>query len=140
MRTAGPNVGPDALDTHPGLLRWPAFCWALAFAGIHLHWLGGGRLALPRGVAIEPGSPLFVVSLVAVPLLMGAGALAITGGRAGVPLSAGLSRWVLRSVVLFAVLHAVTALAAAVSQQVSGQLMWTEQHIYSLFYGPARVL
>ena len=134
MRTAGPSVAPGAVDTDRGLLRWPAFCWALAFAGIHLHWLGGGRLALPQGVAIEPGSALFVVSLAAVPLLMGAGVLAITGGRKGVPVSTRVSRRVLGLVVLFGVLHAVTALAATLPLQISGELVWTQERIYSLFY------
>lgn len=130
-----PSTGPHRRPSRASLLRWPAFAWALAFAFMHGHWLLGGRTALPADISITPGSALFYSALVAVPLLLAAGAVALIGGRTGVAITPRQATWLLGGVAGFCLLHATPPLIhAGWTLSTAGELAVTERGFYALLY------
>lgn len=135
MRDQLRSAGSSRQSASANLLRWPAFAWALAFALVHIYWLGGGRYALPSDVLITPGTALFYAALIAVPLLVAAGAVALVGGRTGVPISPRQAQVILGGVLGFCLLHAVPSLIGAGWTLIkTGVLIATERKFYALLY------
>lgn len=137
-RSEPPELGGDRLrsalsDAHPRAWRWPAVIWALGFALLHVHWAGGGRLALPSDIAIVPGSALYVAAVVAIPLLLAAAwvAWSIAGPTYRFP---GLARVLLGAIAGFCLLHAVPPLVQIGLSALRAPMILSERSQYALGY------
>lgn len=60
---------------------WPATCWSAVFAAVHAYWALGGRVGLPAEIRMAERPALLAVNVAAIPLCMGAAALAHSCGR-----------------------------------------------------------
>src|SRR5688572_21278282 len=56
---------------------YAACAWALVFAAVHLYWGLGGTAGLPPGLSLFENTALFVIDLVAIPLCVAGGLLAL---------------------------------------------------------------
>ena len=60
-----------------GWAGYAACGWGIAFAVVHLYWVLGGTLGLPPGWSLQSNTPLLVIAVIAIPLCLGAAALAL---------------------------------------------------------------
>lgn len=51
--------------------------WAFAFALIHVYWAFGGGFGLPDGFSVPDNTALLIIDIIAVPLCVGGGLLAL---------------------------------------------------------------
>ncbi len=94
-----------------GWARYAACGWGIAFAAVHLYWALGGTMGLPPGWSLRSNTPLLVIAVIAIPLCLGAAALALALVR---PWGRRFPRWLLLSatwgVAALFVIHAAPAL------------------------------
>jgi hypothetical protein len=73
--TAGSRGALRAMDAGVG---YAAAGWSGLFAVAHLYWALGGTAGLPAGFSVARNTALFIISLVAIPLCLIAGLLALS--------------------------------------------------------------
>ncbi|MBA8950550.1 DUF3995 domain-containing protein [Actinomadura namibiensis] len=64
-----------------GVRGWAAYgaaAWGLLFAAVHVYWVLGGRWGLPAGMDLFSNTALLVIDIIAVPVSLGATALALS--------------------------------------------------------------
>ncbi|WP_104482429.1 DUF3995 domain-containing protein [Actinokineospora auranticolor] len=95
--------------------------WAFAFAAVHVYWAVGGSLGLPPGLSVRGNTPLFVIDVIAVPMCVAGGVLALALVR---PFGARLARKPLLvgawGMSVLCLVHSVPAVLQAALLLVSG--------------------
>jgi hypothetical protein len=70
------TASADRISLPAKVSAYGAAAWGVAFAGIHLYWLLGGRVGLPAGQSLFDNLPLLIIDVIAIPLCLVAALLA----------------------------------------------------------------
>lgn len=112
--------------------RLLAFGWAMLFAWVHVYWLAGGSLGLPRAIVEARPPAIMLAAALAVPLLTIAALGALIGPNVPHRFARSGARVGVAVVALFCLAHSLSALLIAGGEALLGRLTLDEHRFYEL--------